>query len=104
MGADSPRLDTDLTDELIAEGSAREFVNRIQNMRKEAGFAVTDRIAVYVRGPEKLMAMLRQRQAYIQAEILAEEFSYTLKPGEYTSTLDIDGEQVEVGIERRRRR
>ena len=47
-------LDTELTEELIAEGIAREFVNRIQNMRKDAGFVVTDRIAIAYRAPERL--------------------------------------------------
>jgi len=96
-------LDTELNDELIAEGAAREFVNRIQNMRKEAGFAVTDRIALYAQGPAGLMGMLRRMQPYIQSETLTEEFSEAFRPGEYTSTLDVNGESVEVGIERRRR-
>jgi isoleucyl-tRNA synthetase len=40
-------VDTELTKELIDEGLAREFVNRIQNMRKDAGFEVTDRIKIF---------------------------------------------------------
>ncbi len=96
-------LDTELTEELVAEGAAREFVSRLQNMRKEAGFAVTDRIRIAVRGPETLLSMLRQKQSYIQAETLAEEFSETYSGGEFASTVDVNGEQVEVSIERRRR-
>jgi isoleucyl-tRNA synthetase len=96
-------LDTELNDELIAEGAAREFVSRIQNMRKEAGFAVTDRIALYLKAPAGLTVMLRRMQSYIQSETLAEEFSETYQPGEFTSTVDVNGENVEVGIERRRR-
>lgn len=96
-------LDTELNEELIAEGAAREFVNRIQNMRKEAGFAVTDRIALHVKGPAGLMARLKKMLSYIQNETLTEEFSEMYNPGEYTSTLDVNGESVEVGIERRRR-
>ena len=43
-------LDTHLTEALVAEGNAREFVNRVQNLRKDAGFQVTDRIGIVVSG------------------------------------------------------
>ena len=46
-------IDTELDDALIAEGLAREFVNRIQNMRKDAGFDVTDKIIINFTGSEK---------------------------------------------------
>ena len=102
-GGTTVALDTGLTPELLAEGAAREFVNRVQNMRKEADFAVTDRIAISVRGSASMVATLVRMRAYIQAETLAEDFSESFRPGEYSSTLDINGESVEVGIERRRR-
>ena len=102
-GAMTVALDTELTDALVAEGAAREFVNRVQNMRKDAGFAVTDRIAIAVKGSPTILAVLRQKKAYIQAETLAEEYSETFTAGEFASVVDVNGEQVEVGIGRRKR-
>jgi isoleucyl-tRNA synthetase len=65
-------LDTTLTDELINEGIAREFVNRIQNLRKEKGFEVVDRIAIlYHTSEPKLRAALEATAPYIQHETLA---------------------------------
>ncbi|MBM2841170.1 MAG: isoleucyl-tRNA synthetase, partial [Bacteroidetes bacterium] len=97
-------LDTELSDELVTEGSAREFVSRIQNMRKNAGFQVTDRIAIFYKGSEKLHRAIESMAAYIKNETLAVELSSSFKAGEYSEKLDINGEQVEVGIERRPQR
>jgi isoleucyl-tRNA synthetase len=65
-------LDTELSDELIAEGLAREFVNRIQNMRKEAGFDVTDRIKIKFNGNTKLIEAINSFKNYVSNETLAE--------------------------------
>ncbi len=66
-------LDTTLTPELRAEGLAREFVNRIQNIRKDSGFDVTDRIMIAVSGAdETLIAALQSFDAYIKEETLAQ--------------------------------
>jgi len=94
-------LDTQLDDALIAEGCAREFVNRVQNMRKDAGFSVTDRIAVRVQGSPALVNMLESMSTYIQNETLAVVFSVSGATGEHTARLDINGESVTVGIDRR---
>ena len=94
-------LDTHLDDALIAEGCAREFVNRVQNMRKEAGFAVTDRIAIFCTAPSGLMETLEGMRSYISAETLAVEFSRGSGRGEYDATLEINGQTLHVGIERR---
>ncbi|MBI1937299.1 MAG: isoleucine--tRNA ligase [Ignavibacteriales bacterium] len=66
-------IDTELTDELIAEGYAREFVNRVQNMRKDAGFDVIDRINVFLTGDEKLIGHVKKFYDYISNEVLAEQ-------------------------------
>lgn len=94
-------LDTTLDDRLLAEGFAREFVNRVQNMRKDAGFEVTDRINIYCRAPGKLQSVLESMASYIMNETLALEFSSSYRAGEYASKLDINGEEIDVGIERR---
>ena len=85
---------------LIAEGTAREFVNRIQNMRKDAGFEVTDRINIYYKAPENVRAMLESMRTYIQNETLAAALSDAYKDGEFSSTFDLNGATVQAGIER----
>jgi isoleucyl-tRNA synthetase len=65
-------IDTELTNELINEGIAREFVNRIQNMRKDAGFDVTDRIRIFFDGSKKLVDAVNSFKNYISNETLAE--------------------------------
>lgn len=66
-------LDTELTEELLAEGLAREFVNRVQNMRKDAGFDVTDRIKISYIADEQLGLAVKKFQNVIASETLAEE-------------------------------
>lgn len=68
-------LDTELDNDLISEGLAREFVNRIQNMRKDAGFDVTDKIIVSYTGDLKLVEALKNFKQYIATETLANELS-----------------------------
>lgn len=65
-------LDITLTDELKQEGDAREFVNRIQNIRKESGFELTDRIFVTVLETESLKPSIVKYNDYICREILAD--------------------------------
>jgi isoleucyl-tRNA synthetase len=66
-------IDTELSDELISEGLAREFVNRIQNMRKDAGFDVTDRIKIVFSGSKKLIDAINSFSSYVSNETLAEK-------------------------------
>jgi isoleucyl-tRNA synthetase len=65
-------LDNMLTPELVREGNAREFVNRIQNLRKDSGFDVTDKINIQVqRSDEEWTASLNEFKAYISQEVQA---------------------------------
>ncbi|MGB5289519.1 MAG: isoleucine--tRNA ligase, partial [Ignavibacteriaceae bacterium] len=66
-------VDTELTKELISEGLAREFVNRIQNMRKDAGFQVTDKINVEFSGNSDFVDAINNFTKYISVETLAEK-------------------------------
>jgi isoleucyl-tRNA synthetase len=102
-GALTVALDTEITDELAAEGIAREFVNRVQNMRKDAGFAVTDHITIAVRVPESLMQTLGAGRGYIMAETLAEEMSTEFREGEFTASFELNGAEITVSIARRER-
>jgi isoleucyl-tRNA synthetase len=69
-------LDITITDELKKEGNAREFVNKIQNIRKESDFELTDRINVTVLQNEILQSSLNQYKDYICAEILADSLAF----------------------------
>ena len=69
-------LDTELTQELINEGISREFVNRIQNLRKESGFEVTDRIVIYYSCVENLKDTIEAEKVYICNETLANEIIF----------------------------
>ncbi len=66
-------IDSELSDELIAEGLAREFVNRIQNMRKDSGFEVTDRIMIKYSGNAELINAVKMFSQYVSNETLADE-------------------------------
>ncbi|MBA4311666.1 MAG: isoleucine--tRNA ligase [Chlorobiaceae bacterium] len=93
-------LDIELTDELINEGIAREFVNRVQNMRKDAGFEVTDRIRLRVKPSVKLRSALAGLNEYIQNETLAVEIGEDVKANEFSAEQDINGEICSITIER----
>ena len=83
-------LDATITDELRAEGIARELVNRIQNIRKDTGLEVTDRICIRLQQQDTLEQAVRANEAYIKAETLANEilFADTLQ-GEEVAFDDI---------------
>ncbi|HTO95356.1 MAG TPA: DUF5915 domain-containing protein, partial [Bacteroidota bacterium] len=103
-GALTVALDTQLTPELLAEGIAREFVNRVQNMRKDAGLAVTDRITITFRSGKQTADVLTAMSPYITGETLADELSPEFRDGEHTATFDLNGEEVTASIARRGQR
>ncbi len=72
-GALTVALDITLTDELRKEGIARELVNRIQNLRKDSGFEVTDRIVVTLQKDDKIVEAIHSNLEYIKTETLTEE-------------------------------
>ena len=65
-------IDTQLDENLVAEGLAREFVNRIQNMRKDAGFDVVDKINIKYSGTELINGAVQSFTDYVAGETLAE--------------------------------
>ena len=92
-------LNTTLTTELIEEGLVRELVSKIQTMRKEAGFEVTDKINITLSGSEKVAAIAEKYASDIMGDTLA--VSLTVEaPGGYVKNWDINGEEVELGVER----
>ena len=64
-------IDAELNDELISEGLAREFVNRIQNMRKDAGFEVIDKIKIFYKASDEIFHTVSIHKDYIASETLA---------------------------------
>jgi len=90
-------LDVTLTEELKQEGISRELVNRIQNLRKELGFEVTDKIRVLIKDHPYISEALKNNLSYICAEILADslELVADLDSGE---TVSIDDKNLIVQI------
>ncbi|MTE26230.1 isoleucine--tRNA ligase [Winogradskyella ouciana] len=72
-GALTVALDVTITEDLRKEGIARELVNRIQNLRKDSGFEVTDRIDVQLQNDESVKAAIASNEEYIKSETLTEE-------------------------------
>ena len=88
-------LETALTPELEAEGMARELVSKIQNLRKEQKFDVTDRIEISYSAPADVAAMLESFKDYIANEVLAVKFA----PGAGNVELDVNvASTSEIGI------
>jgi len=69
-------IDTNLNEELIAEGNAREFINRIQNIRKDSNFDVTDRIMIKYNANEQLKFAINKFSDYISSETLADSITF----------------------------
>jgi isoleucyl-tRNA synthetase len=90
-------LDITLTEPLVQEGIAREFVNRLQNIRKDIGLQVTDRIAVSFTGPEAYKTAIDIFKPYICAEILADSLHYVpeLKDG---TTIEVNEIRMQVQV------
>ena len=92
-------LDTNLTEELLQEGFVREIISKIQTMRKEADFEVTDKIYVTYEGSEKAESIFAQYGSQIGEEVLA--LSVEKKtPAGYTKEWNINGEKVTMGVEK----
>ena len=98
-GAYLAALKTDLTPELVREGLAREFVRRVQDLRKQADFDIADRIYMHVNASENLAQALRDYKDYIMGETLTLELKTGAPPGEAAkSEFEFDGEQASVGL------
>jgi isoleucyl-tRNA synthetase len=92
-------VDTALTPELEAEGWARETVNRIQNLRKDSGLEITDRIRLWIQAPEALLQALLTHADWIASEVLAVDLNWNLEHAPANGTpaeLDVEGITVQV--------
>ena len=88
-------LNTALTEELIVEGIEREIVSKVQTMRKEADFSITDRIAIYYKAEGKVQAVLAK--GAFAADVLAVSVAEGDADG-YTKTVDINGEKITLTL------
>jgi isoleucyl-tRNA synthetase len=92
-------LVTELTPELIQEGMAREFVRRVQDLRKSSDLDVADRIDLFVEASAGLRSALEAHQEYITAETLTSNFQFASPPEDAFVVEDVfDGETVKVGL------
>ena len=92
-------LDTNLTEELIVEGFVRELVSKLQTMRKEAGFNVTDHITITLEGSETVAKIATEKTADITGDTLADSLVVGEAKG-YVKSWDINGEAVILGVEK----
>ncbi|MEG0793258.1 MAG: isoleucine--tRNA ligase [Lachnospiraceae bacterium] len=92
-------LDTNLTLELVEEGFVREIISKIQTMRKEADFEVTDKIIVTYKGTEKVEAIFTKYGMKIEKEVLANQVKQSIPTG-YVKDWNINKEAVSLGVER----
>ncbi len=90
-------LDTNLTEELVAEGYVREIISKIQTMRKRAGFEVMDKIVIYAEDNEKIMAILSEKKAEICSEVLANDIILGEMNG-FVQEWNINEEKVTMGV------
>ena len=92
-------LDITITDELRREGVARELVNRIQNIRKESGFEVTDKIRVEIEANELTTAAVESFAEYIASQTLALDVKTSAQPmGEFVVDSDLDEEALKIAV------
>jgi isoleucyl-tRNA synthetase len=90
-------LDTLISDDLRKEGYMREVISKVQNMRKDSGFEVTDKINLYVAGNQMLEEIVKSFADYIQHETLANSIIYNAER-EYTEC-NINGEKLNIAVE-----
>ena len=88
-------LDVELTDELLKEGMARELINRIQNMRKEMGLEITDRIRVTIAQNHKVEDSISIYKEYVQTQVLADDITVDDNDGE---EIDFDDFKLNIKI------
>jgi isoleucyl-tRNA synthetase len=94
-------LVTDLTPELIAEGMAREFVRRVQDLRRSADLDVSDRVELFVEASAGLRSAVEAHESYIKAETLTTKLSFAAPPTNTSVVEDeFDGEKVKVGLKK----
>ncbi len=88
-------LDTALNEELLLEGLARELVNKINSMRRDEGFAVTDRIVIALEATERLKTAFEAHRDYVMHEALATQVHFACETG---TDWDLNGEPTRIAL------
>ncbi len=92
-------LVTELTEELVLEGFAREFVRRVQDLRRQADLQVDDSIEVEFSASDKLAKAIEVHRDYIQGEVIAEQMNPNANPqGVITTEHQFDGESLQIAL------
>lgn len=89
-------LDTELNEELLLEGLAREIVNKVNTMRRDEGFSVTDRIVLRMKATPRLRKAFDQHREYITHEVLATQVQFDCEEG---TEWDLNGEPTKIGLQ-----
>lgn len=90
-------LDTNLTEELVEEGFVLEIISKIQTMRKEAGFEVTDHITVSIKDNERIASIVLANKETVSSKVLAEEIIIG-ESAAVSKEWDVNGENVILGV------
>ena len=93
-------LDTNLNEELIEEGLARELVAKIQNTRKDKGMDIMDRIKIFYLGNETIQSVFEKYAEYIKAETLSDAFNFCKDEQNDMIKWDINGNEVFMTVEK----
>jgi isoleucyl-tRNA synthetase len=95
-------VDPRLSEDLIQEGLARELVNRVQRLRKEAGYEYTTRIELSVAGAEEIVAAVSAFQGFVEGETLARKLilGTVLDAADVTREVDIEARRVTIALRR----
>ncbi|MEY2799100.1 MAG: hypothetical protein RI934_88, partial [Bacteroidota bacterium] len=100
MGKLTVALDVSISEELRLEGLAREIINRVQNLRKDKGFEVTDKIQVKILDNDYIKEAINKNLNYICAEILATQMSFVAGDLLNKERVEINEKEVYISIEK----
>jgi isoleucyl-tRNA synthetase len=99
-GASAIVLDTEITEELLAEGNAREIVSHVQSFRKQSGFDVTDKIRIHVAATGAARRAFETYGEHIKSETLAAGIDFEVPAGANSFEFTLGGEKVTIALER----
>ena len=93
-------INTELSEDLLKEGIVRDIVRHIQNLRKDSGLEVEDRISVAVDGTDRIHSALEIHQNYFLNEVLGVSLESKPKEKDYIENITINGISIDIGISR----
>lgn len=93
-------LNTELTEALIEEGYVREIISKMQMMRKEVNYDVTDYVAFHATGDEEVLGVLKRNDEEIRRTVLIEQVSYEAGTGDLTKEWDVNGKPLTLTVKK----